>query len=51
MCESARVAHTRVEAVAGADSLLGIFGRGHLAIKAVEAVYVVRCATVEKFPP
>jgi hypothetical protein len=36
------IAHTRLEAIAGADnpySLITIFGRGHLAIKAGGAVY------------
>jgi hypothetical protein len=35
------IAHTRLEAIAGADnpySLITIFGRGHLAIKAGGAV-------------
>jgi hypothetical protein len=42
--------HKRLEAVAGADnpySLIAIFGRGHLAIKADSAVYVTRCVPVE----
>jgi hypothetical protein len=35
------IAHTRLEAVAGADpySLIAKFGRGHLAIKADGAIY------------
>jgi hypothetical protein len=44
------IAHTRLEAIAGADnpySLITIFGRGHLAIKAGGAVYVTRCSPVE----
>jgi hypothetical protein len=47
------IAHTRLEAVAGADnpySLITIFGRGHLAIKAGRAVYVTRCSPVEVVP-
>jgi hypothetical protein len=47
------IAHTRLEAIAGADnpySLITIFGRGHLAIKARGAVYVTRCAPVEVLP-
>ncbi len=41
------IAHTRLEAIAGADnpySLITIFGRGHLAIKAGGAVYMTRCS-------
>jgi hypothetical protein len=47
------IAHTRLEVIAGADnpySLIAIFGRGHLAIKAGEAVYVTRCSPVEVVP-
>ncbi len=47
------IAHTRLETMAGADnpySLVAIFGRGHLAIKAGRAVYVTRCAPVEVVP-
>ncbi len=47
------IAHTRLEAVAGADnpySLIKTFGRGHLAIKAGGAVYVTRYAPVEFIP-
>jgi hypothetical protein len=47
------IAHTRLEAIAGADnpySLITIFGRGHLAIKAGGAVYVTRCSLVEVVP-
>jgi hypothetical protein len=47
------IAHTRLEAIAGADnpySLITIFGRGHLAIKAGGAVYVTRCLPVEVVP-
>jgi hypothetical protein len=47
------IAHTRLEAIAGADnpySLITIFGRGHLAIKAGDAVYVTRCSPVEVVP-
>jgi hypothetical protein len=47
------IAHTRLEAIAGADnpySLITIFGRGHLAIKARGAVYVTCCAPVEVLP-
>jgi hypothetical protein len=42
-----------LEAVSGADnpySLIAIFGRGHLAIKAEGPVYVTRCAPVEDMP-
>jgi hypothetical protein len=46
ICENRReIAHTRLEAIARADnpySLITIFGRGHLAIKAGGAVYVTR---------
>ncbi len=44
------IAHTKHEAIAGMDnpySLIKIFGRGHLAIK---AVYITRCALVEVIP-
>jgi ribosomal protein L24 len=47
------IAHTRLEAIAGADSpysLITIFRRGHLAIKADGAVYVTRCAPLEVIP-
>jgi hypothetical protein len=47
------IAHTRLEAIAGANnpySLLTIFSRGHLAIKAGGAVYVTRCALVKAVP-
>jgi hypothetical protein len=47
------IAHTRLEAIAGADnpySLITIFGRGHLAIKEGGAVYVTRCSPVEVLP-
>jgi hypothetical protein len=47
------IAHTWLEAIAGADnpySLITIFGRGHLAIKAGGAVYVTRCSPVEVLP-
>jgi hypothetical protein len=47
------IAHTRLEAIAGADnpySLITIFGRGHLAIKAGGAVYVTRSLSVEVVP-
>ncbi len=47
------IAHTRIEAIAGVDnpySLITIFGRGHLAIKAGGAVYVTRCSPVEVLP-
>jgi hypothetical protein len=53
LCKPERIAHTRLEAIAGADnpySLITIFGRGHLAIKAGGAVYVTRCAPVEVLP-
>ncbi len=43
------IAHTRLEAIAGTDnpySLITIFGRGHLAIKAGSSVYVTRYAPV-----
>ncbi len=48
-----QIAHTRLEAIAGADnpySLITVFGRGHLAIKAGRAVYVTRCSPVEVVP-
>jgi hypothetical protein len=48
-----QIAHTRLEAIPGADnpySLITIFGRGHLAIKAGGAVYVTRCSPVEVVP-
>jgi hypothetical protein len=47
------IAHTRLEAIAGADnpySLITIFGRGHLANRAGGAVYVMRCSPVEVGP-
>jgi hypothetical protein len=47
------IAHTRLEAIAGADnpySLITIFGRGHLAIKAGGTVYVTRSSPVEVVP-
>ncbi len=48
------ITHIRLEAIAGADnpySLITIFGRGHLAIKAGGgAVYVTRCSPVEVLP-
>ncbi len=47
------IAHMKLEAIAGADnpySLITIFGRGHLAIKAGGAVYVMRCSPVEVLP-
>jgi hypothetical protein len=47
------IAHMRLDTVAGADnpnSLITIFRRGHLAIKAGGAVYVTRCAPVEVVP-
>jgi hypothetical protein len=47
------IAHTRLEAIAGADnpySLITIFGRGHLAINAGGAVFVTRCSPVEVLP-
>ncbi len=47
------ITHTQLEAIAGADnpySLITIFRRGHLAIKAGGAVYVTRCAPVEVLP-
>jgi hypothetical protein len=54
ICVSRReITHTRLEAIAGADnpySLITIFGRGHLAIKAGGAVYVMRCSQVEVLP-
>ncbi len=53
-CENRRdIARTRLEAIAGADnpySLISIFGRGHLAIKAGGAVYVTKCSPVEVVP-
>jgi hypothetical protein len=54
ICENRRdIARTRLEAIAGADnpySLISIFGRGHLAIKAGGAVYVTKCSPVEVVP-
>jgi hypothetical protein len=54
ICRNRReIAHIRLEAIAGADnpySLITIFGRGHLAIKAGGAVYVTRCSPVEVLP-
>ncbi len=54
ICENRRdIARTRLEVVAGEDnpySLISIFGRGHLAIKAGGAVYVTRCSPVEVIP-
>jgi hypothetical protein len=47
------IAHMRLEAIAGADnpySLITIFGRGYLAIRAGGAVYVTRCSPVEVIP-
>ncbi len=47
------IVHMRLEAIAGADnpySLITIFGKGHLAIKAGGAVYVTRCSPVEVIP-
>jgi hypothetical protein len=47
------IAHTWLEAIAGADnpySLITIFGRGHLAIKAGGAVYVTRCSPWRSCP-
>jgi hypothetical protein len=47
------ITHTRLEAIAGADnlySLITIFRRGHLAIKARGAVYVTRCSPVKVLP-
>ncbi len=47
------IAHTWLEAIAGdynPYSLITIFARGHLAIKAGGAVYVTRCAPVEVLP-
>ncbi len=47
------IAHTRLEAIAGADNpygLITIFGRGHLAIKVCGAVYIIRCASEEVIP-
>jgi hypothetical protein len=48
-----QIAHTRLEEIAGADnpySLITVFGRGHLAIKAGGAVYVTRCSPMEVVP-
>jgi hypothetical protein len=48
-----QIAHTRLEAITGADnpySLITVFGRGHLEIKAGGAVYVTRCSPVEVVP-
>jgi hypothetical protein len=47
------IAHTRMEAVAGADNLytlIAIFERGPLAIKASGAIYVRRCSPAEMVP-
>ncbi len=48
-----QIAHTRLEAIAGAGnpySLITVFGRGHLTIKAGGAVLVTRCSLVEVVP-
>jgi hypothetical protein len=54
ICENRQdIARTRLEVVAGADnpySLISIFGRGHLAIKAGGAVYITKCSPVEVVP-
>jgi hypothetical protein len=54
ICENRQeIAQTRLEVIAGADnpySLITIFGRGHLAIKAGGAMYVTRCSPVEVIP-
>jgi hypothetical protein len=54
ICENRRdIARTRLEAIAGTDnpySLISIFGRGQLAIKAGGAVYVTKCSPVEVVP-
>ncbi len=53
MVNQREIAHTRLEAIAGADnpySLITIFGRGHLTIMAGGAVYVTRCSPVEVLP-
>jgi hypothetical protein len=47
------IAHTRLEAIAGADnlySLITIFSSRHLAIKEGGTVYVTRCAPLEVIP-
>ncbi len=47
------IAHTRLKAITGADkpySLITIFGRGLVAIKAGRAMYMMRCAPVEVIP-
>jgi hypothetical protein len=47
------IAHTRLEAIAGADnpySLITIFGRGHLATKVGGTVYVTRFLPAEVLP-
>jgi hypothetical protein len=47
------IAQTRLEALASADNpytLVAIFGRGQLAIKAGRPVYVTRCAPMEVVP-
>jgi hypothetical protein len=47
------IAHTGLEAIVGADnpySLITIFGRCHLVIKAGGAVYITWCAPVEVLP-
>ncbi len=54
VCANRReIAHTCLEAVAGADnpySLIVIFGRGHLTIKAGGTVYITRCKPVKVVP-
>ncbi len=48
-----QIAHTRLEVISEADnpySLITVFGRGHLAIKAGGVVYVTRCSPVEVVP-
>jgi hypothetical protein len=50
ICENRRdIARTRLEAN-NPYSLISIFGRGHLAIKARGAVYVTKCSPVEVVP-
>jgi hypothetical protein len=47
------IAHTRLEVIVGAEnpySLITIFRRGHLAIKAEGEVYATRCSPVEVLP-
>ncbi|OBQ32942.1 MAG: hypothetical protein AN484_27560, partial [Aphanizomenon flos-aquae WA102] len=54
ICANRRqIAYSRLEAVAGAEnpySLIQIFGRGHLIVKAGAAMYVTHCSPVDVLP-